>query len=120
MTSRLIQLLQVRRRAVLAGRCVDADGRPVERGICLSLALVPDDGRRRSATMRPGGVFFFLDVPAGRHELIRSDAGGAVAQTMTVDIPPCDPPAKLPAVTVDFAVVDTKPPGRRRPRSKTL
>ncbi|HSI25936.1 MAG TPA: hypothetical protein VK948_00895 [Aeromicrobium sp.] len=120
MTWRLIERLQVRRRAVLAGCCVDADGQPVDRGLRLALATVPDDGRRRPAHLRPGGTFFFLDVPAGRHALIRLDAGGAIAQTIPVVVPASDPPAKLPVVTVDFAVVDTKPAGRRRARSRTV
>jgi hypothetical protein len=97
---------EIRRRAVLAGRCVDANGQPLAQAYPLVLHAVPDDGRRRKANLRPGGAFFFLDVPAGRHALARLDDEGEIVQSLPVTVPKPSSQAKLPFVTVDFPIAD--------------
>ena len=107
MNASSVARIEVRHRAVLAGRCLDSDGKPPAKPPRLVLDTMPAFGKRRTARLRTGGeVFFFLDVPAGRYALERLDADGAVVQSQAVEVPADDSRAKPPFVTVDFALSD--------------
>lgn len=98
----------VRRRAVVGGRAVDRGGVPWTAGERLALAADPP-GRRFACHMRGDGSFFFLNVPAGRCALERSDDAGKVVQTKKVVVAPYASDSRMPVVQIDLEVVD---PGR--------
>lgn len=106
--------VRVHRRAVVAGRAFDAQGRLFLDGASLSLAAVDPAlpgaspapwARRFDCHMRADGSFFFLDVPAGRYRLDRRDAGGEVVQSGDVTVPPVDPSEKVPVARIEFEIV---------------
>lgn len=120
---------EVRRRAVVGGRALDAEGRPLADASSLKLCRVADDAAPAAAPKRKGksakpapdvqaapvrcypahlkrdGSFFFLDVPSGRYVLRQIDAAGAVVKTQDVVLAPFDLQAALPIVGVEFEVV---------------
>jgi len=90
----------VRRRAVVAGRAVDASGKPVDAArLSLRDALDPT-ARVHACHVRRDGGFFFLDVPPGRYALNRADAAGAVEHSTEVVVPQADREARPPLVSV--------------------
>ena len=119
--------VQLRRRAVLAGRAFDAQGRPFVDGERLSLCAADEGAAARSTAkrastakphaapapwkrhfrchMRRDGCFFFLDVPAGRYVLQQVDPSGAVVQSREVSIPKADPSERVPVARVEFEIV---------------
>ena len=61
----------IRRQVALCGRVTFADtGLPLSDAV-VRLVAGPAD---RPATLRPGGVYFFLDLPAGRYTVTAADA----------------------------------------------
>ena len=123
--------VHLRRRAVLAGRAFDAQGRPFVDGERLSLCAADEVAPARSPAkraasgsgtpkphgapaswkrhfrchMRRDGCFFFLDVPAGRYVLQQVDPSGAIVQSREVSIPKADPSERVPVARVEFEIV---------------
>ena len=121
----------LRRRAIVSGRAIGAEGTPFDDGTSLSLRFMPGDDagispkrrrqgknsteqpalradkhvRRFACHMRRDGWFFFLDVPPGKYTLDRHGPDGEVAQSRDVLVPPYKPDAKSPIVTVAFELV---------------
>ena len=111
--------VEVRRRAVVAGRARDADGRPFDDAAALTLRAAPSeaapDAWRRpfACHLRADGGFFFLDVPEGRYLLAQTDARGRVLRSCDVRVDAPAPGGRWPVARVDFETVG--PAAGRRP-----
>jgi hypothetical protein len=119
MTRTPVARVVLRRRAVVAGRAVDAAGTPCIGASTLVLREATGDApRERACHMRRDGSFFFLDVPPGRHALNRIDAAGAIEHSIKVVVPNAGPDARLPLVSVELepheaAKANLTPPNRK-------
>jgi hypothetical protein len=111
--------LELRRRAVVAGRARDADGRPLDDPTALMLRAAPPDAapdawrRAFACHLRADGTFFFLDVPEGRYLLTQTDARGRMLRSREVRVsaPAPAPGGRWPVARVDFETADPRPAG---------
>lgn len=131
MTWRTLARWGVRHRAVVSGCALDVQGKPIPDGVNLCLRPVPvetEQGtskrkdkrrivkpelnaqtrrpQRYASRVRPDGMFFFLDVTAGRYVLNRVDIDGTETPFACIIVPPFDREAKLPVVNIDFEIAE--------------
>jgi hypothetical protein len=107
--------VELRRRAVVAGRARDAQGRPFGDAAALTLRAAPPDAaldawrRPFACHLRPDGGFFFLDVPEGRHLLEQTDIDGAVVRSRELWVPASAPARRWPLTSIDFETAASPP-----------
>lgn len=111
--------LEWRRRAVVAARMETTTEMPSVAHSELWLQSARGS-RRYDSHARPGGVFFFLDVPAGRYILNRIDADGVTVEAQKVVVPAAEPDARLPRLHLVVPIAPPTSPGRRQSRSRAV
>ncbi|MDM0047907.1 hypothetical protein [Variovorax sp. J22R115] len=133
----------VRRRVSVAGRVARRDGSPVSSGVVQlrheasvqAQTGVPERaGSRGSARadaaatatttaqasafetqIRRDGLYFYLDVPAGRYVLGGHDQGGGLIESRAITVPVADRARMPPLLDVDLVVEDAEGPPAGRP-----
>ena len=103
MSWRTLDSWQLRRRAVVGGRMVDAAGERVAG--CARVVLNPKtQGASRECHARRDGSFFFLDVPSGKYSLEGFDGSGKAIKARDIVVKPYGTDARMPVVQVDLEV----------------
>lgn len=103
----------IRRRAVVAGRLLPAAEQALAGPDRLALSSVPPQ-RRFKCHLRPGGRFFFLDVPAGNYTLDLFDDAGAVLESKKVAVTTYARDTRMPVVQIDLEIAGPKAVARER------
>jgi hypothetical protein len=111
--------LEWHRRAVVAARTTTQPDLPCPAPSDLWLQSARGSTRYDSHP-RPDGVFFFLDVPAGRYVLNCIDADGVTLEMQKVVVPATDPDARLPRLQLVVPIAPPTSPGRRQSRSRAV
>lgn len=99
-----------RRRVSLAGHLRRSDGEAAGGGqVCGSSPDARSESAsfHREAVVRPDGLYFFLDLPAGTWLLSGLDSFGANLGLRSVDVPPPDRTRRPTMLAVDLVVTST-------------
>jgi hypothetical protein len=103
MSWRTLVSWQLRRRAVVGGRMVDAAGERVAG--CARVVLNPKTQRAPiECHARRDGSFFFLDVPSGKYSLEGFDDSGKAIRQRDIVVKPYETDTRMPVVQVDLEV----------------
>jgi hypothetical protein len=133
----------VRRRVSLAGHVARRDGSPVTRGVvqlrheaavqphaggpqrvgsrgngradAAATATTPAQASAFEAQIRRDGLYFYLDVPAGRYVLAGHDQRGGRIESRAITVPVPDRTRMPPLLDVDLVVEDAEGPPAGRP-----
>jgi hypothetical protein len=98
----------IRRRVSVAGRVMRKGGVPA----CGGSVSIDDGVVRQQTSIRSDGLYFCLDLPAGKHVLGGVDERGCVIEARSVKVPAVsDRPGGSPLLGIDLVATDT--PQRR-------
>jgi hypothetical protein len=98
----------IRRRVSVSGHVMRKGGVPA----CGGLVFIDEGAFQRQAPIRSDGLYFCLDLPAGKHVLGGVDERGCVIEARSVKVAPVsDRPGGSPLLGIDLVATDT--PQRR-------